>query len=71
MSDVISTYLVSGNILRIECCDLHCDIVHCFLYSVIYNIGVWINDNADSSAAVYIRYNTAMLSYNLLKSADL
>ena len=50
---------------------MHCDINHSFFYSVIDNICISIYDNTDSSAAMYIRNDAAMLCNNFFKSTDL
>ena len=67
---VFFRYIICRYILRRKCCNLHCNIGHCFLDCIIYNISFSFYNNADTSTTMSVGNNTSVVSNYLLKSSD-
>ena len=70
MLDELCANLVTAGVFRIQSCDLHSDVLAHLFYSIVYNTGLNVNQNADSAACVDVGNNNTVLLYNLFETTD-
>ena len=70
MLDILSAYFAVACVKRFQSCNLHCNVLSHLFDSVVYNVCLNVNKNADFSTHMCVGSNETVLLFHLSESTD-